>query len=91
MEDEKLKLSKLYKKGYNHADLIVTQMPERLKDMHVPEGEPSEYTQGFTDRVREFEIERDSIKGFSVNELKEKYGDHLDRYNKDKPKGLDKE
>ena len=81
-DEEKLELSKAYKKGFNHADLIITTMPKELEKISKPTGEEhTEYIQGFEDRVKQFELEKDSLKGFSVDQLKEKYKDDLDRYN----------
>ncbi len=53
MEDEK-ELEQ-YKKAFNHGYMIRERMPEVLKGMQIPENEPSIYTQGFNDGVKQFE------------------------------------
>ena len=80
-----------YIKGYNHAEMICTRMPHLLKGIHVPDNEPGDYTKGFQDRVRQYEIEQDAIKNFSYEQLKEKYGKDLDNYGKDRSPGMDKD
>ena len=87
MED--LKVSKDYKKAYNHADMICRFMPHLLKDMKIPEKEPGEYTRGFQDRVKQYEKERDAVKYFSPEKLREKYG--LNDPEKGRTKGMEKE
>ncbi len=93
MADEKVskEYKKAYKKAYNQADMICNYMPHLLKGMTTPENEPSVYTKGFQDRVRQYEIEQDAIKNFSYDQLKEKYGKDVDGQNKDKSKGIDKD
>lgn len=91
MED--LKASKAYKKAFNHADMICTYMPEELERL-APFGEVEpEYKQGFEDRVKQYQMERDVIKSFSVNDLREKYGRELGKDSREKSneKGQDKE
>ena len=83
-EEQEIKPSAEYIKAYNQADMICTYMPHVLEGMQTPENEPSEYTRGFTARVREYEIEQDMIKNFSLDDLKGKYGKDLDTYLKDK-------
>lgn len=56
--EEETKVPDLYKKGYNHADIICTSMPHLLDGMHTPKESASEYTHGWNDRVSEYEKER---------------------------------
>jgi len=72
-DEEKLSLSKDYKRAFNDADMIITQFPKLVKTLKVPEGEKSEYSKGFQDRLRQFEMEKDAMKGFSPDQLKAKY------------------
>ncbi len=91
MED--LKVSEKYKKAFNHADMICSYMPEELERLAPFENVAPEYKQGFEDRVKQYQIEQDAIKNFSLEELKEKYGEDLDHYGMDqtKAKGMDRE
>nr|WKN34352.1 hypothetical protein K4G66_18410 [Tunicatimonas sp. TK19036] len=89
-EKENLKVSEEYKKAYNQADMIYTYMPHILKGIKIPEGEKSEYAQGFKDRIRQYEMEKDAIKNFSYEQLREKYGKDLGD-DKDRFKDLTKE
>ena len=88
MED--MKVSKDYKKAFNHADMICTYMPKELERLAPFKDEAPAYRQGFEDRVKQHQIEQDAVKNFSVVELKEKYGKDLDNYNKDRPKDMEK-
>ncbi len=88
MED--LKVSEQYKKAYNQADMICTYMPHLLESMTFPKDEPSEYTKGFQDRVKQYEIEQKAIKNFSVEKLKEKYGKEIG-FDKDPQRDIDKD
>lgn len=83
---ENLKLSKDYKKAFNHADMICTYMPEELEKLAPYQAESKAYRQGFEDRVKRHRIEQDAIKNFSLAELKEKYGKDLDGYTQDQTK-----
>lgn len=89
MED--LKVSEEYKKAYNHADMICRFMPHLLKDMKIPEKEPGEYTKGFQDRIKQFEKERQIIKSFSRENLREKYASILADQYKGQDKDIEKE
>lgn len=91
MEEENLKVSEEYKKAYNQADMICTYMPHLLKGIKMPEKDQSEYTKGFQDRIKQYEIEQDAIKNFSYEQLREKYGKDIDDYGKDRTKGRTKE
>lgn len=86
MEDneEKLEFSKDYKRAINDAEIIINQFPHLIDQMEAPEGEPSEYTKGFQERVIKFKIERDSMMNMSRDELSAKYGKDLDKYDKDR-------
>lgn len=86
-----VKVSKEYKKAYNQADKICTYMPHLLKGMTVSEKEPSEYTKGFRDRVKQYEMEQEAIKNFTYDKLKEEYSKELGTPKKDKSKGMDKD
>jgi|GEM_PF-2075534 len=88
---EELKVSEEYKKAYNHADMICTHMPHLLKGMTLPENEPSEYTRGFQDRVAQFEKEKDAIKFFSVDRLKDRYSKDHDVQEKDQKRDIEKD
>ncbi|MDO5970307.1 hypothetical protein Q4Q35_10865 [Flavivirga aquimarina] len=81
---ENQKVSEDYKKAYNQADMICTYMPHLLKGMNLPKDEPSEYTKGFQDRVKQYEKEQEAIKNFSVERLADKYKDDIDAPYKDK-------
>lgn len=77
----------LYAKGYNHAEFLCNNMPEILKGITTPDNEPSDYTLGFQDRVKEYEREQSMIKNFSPTVfLDPKSKQELD---KDKDKGPD--
>lgn len=89
MED--IKVSKEYKKAYNQADLICTYMPHLLDKIETPKNEPSAYKQGFEDRIKQYEIERDAIRHFSVERLREKYGFSKEANNKDRSKDIGKD
>ncbi len=89
MED--LKVSEDYKKAYNHADLICTHSPDYLKDIKVPENSSKEYVKGFQDRIRQFEKERQIIKSFSRENLREKYAPILADRHKSQDKDIEKE
>ena len=73
MEEEKI--SEEYKKAYNQADMICRYMPHMVDKIRTsPQGEPSEYTKGFNDRIAQFEKERIATKEFSLDKLKQEYG-----------------
>lgn len=91
MSDEVLKVSEEYLKAYNQADMICTHMPQVIDGMKWPENDQSEYNKGFRDRMRQYEIERDAARNFSVDQLKEKYGKDLDDYGKDRAIDRDKD
>ena len=89
---EELKISALYKRGFNDVELLIEHNPELLKDMKVPDKEPDEYTSGFSDRLKLFERELALQKDFSIHELKEKYCKKQHKVKtKDLEKGLEKE
>ena len=55
------KVSKQYMKAYNQADMICRYMPHLVdKIKSSPDNEPSEYTKGLEDRLKQFEIEKRS-------------------------------
>lgn len=60
------KVSELYKKAYNHADMICNYMPHLLDGMHTPKEGSSEYTRGWNDRVREYEKERNLLRDIPI-------------------------
>ena len=84
-----VKVSEDYKKAYNHADMICRFTPHLLKDMKIPEKEPGEYTKGFQDRISQYERERNAVKYFSPEKLREKYG--LNDPGKDRTRDIEKE
>ncbi|MBI1183604.1 hypothetical protein GC194_05000 [bacterium] len=90
-EENQKNPSKEYLKAYNHADMICNYMPHLLKGMHTPDNEPSDYTKGFMDRVRQYEMEKDASINTSWNELKNKYGDELDKLGKDSEIDIEKD
>ena len=89
MED--LKISEEYIRAFNDADMICTYMPDELENMEIPEQESMAYTQGFKDRIRQYQIEKDAVKNLTIEELKEKYGKELEDYQIDlsKERGMD--
>ncbi|MEQ8470044.1 MAG: hypothetical protein RIC35_02610 [Marinoscillum sp.] len=89
-EVENLELSDLYKRAYNDADLIITQFPEQIGKIEILDGEPSEYTKGFQDRLKQHELEKVAIKNFSTDQLKEEYKKDFDGSQKDRSNDLDK-
>lgn len=91
MAEETLKVSDEYLKAYNHADMLCTYMPHIVETMELPQHETSEYSKGFRDRVRQFEIERDAMRNFSVEQLREKYGKDLDAYGKNRDLDITKD
>jgi len=90
---ENLKVSEAYKKAYNQADMICAHMPHLLKGMNISENKSNEYTQGFKDRIKQYEGQQKNSKSFSLEKLKAKYKDEIDNSspNKGKSKDLDKE
>lgn len=90
-EEKETKPSADYIKAYNQADMICTYMPHLLEGMQAQENEPSEYTRGFTDRVRQYEIEQDILKNFSLQDLKQKYGKDMDEFGKNPNMDIDKD
>ena len=77
--DEELKLSKLYKQGFNHACMLNQYRPELLKGMTVPTNEPSEYTKGFNDGQKSFDrdLGRDALR--EAHKTKEEKNKNKDR------------
>ena len=88
---EELKVSEEYKKAYNQADMLCTHMPHLLKGISIPENEPSEYTKGFQDRLSQFEKEKDAVKDFSIEQLREKYGKDIGKGDRDQSKDIEKD
>ncbi len=91
---ENLKISEDYKKAYNQADMICRHMPHLLKGITIPENEPTEYTKGFQDRIKQYEAERQkSTKNFSLDKLKDKYKGEVNNLtpSKGKSKNFDKD
>ena len=88
-----MKISEQYKKAYNHADMICNYMPDMLEGMTISEGEPSEYTKGFGDRVQEYRKTKEAIKEHSLHQLKKEYRGRKEfkTKGKDKSRGLEKE
>ena len=76
-----------YAKGYNHADIICSKLPHLLDGIHTPENEPSDYTLGFQDRVKEYEREKAQIRNFSYQDIKATY--NPDRKGKDKDRDIE--
>ncbi|WP_421896441.1 hypothetical protein [Marinoscillum sp.] len=72
-DQEQLELPKEYKKGYNHADLVINQFPKLLENMKTPDGEHSDYTRGFEDRVEVYKRDMGLNRDFEEKEIKEKY------------------
>jgi len=90
-DKEEFEVSELYKRAFNDAELIITQFPHLISKMEAPEGESSEYTKGFQDRVKQYEIEKDAVKNFSYDQLRDKYSKDLDDDKKDHSKGMEKD
>ena len=92
-QQEILELSKDYKKVFNHADMLITQMPHILDKMQLPEVTSeyaSDYDKGFRDRLDVEGRDKSLDKGFSVDQLRKKYARDMS-YKKDKGLDLDKD
>ena len=88
MAEEKLEVSKEYKKAFNQADKLVNYMPQVLEGLKLPE-DKSEYSQGFRDRIEMYHQERDSSKSRSYQKLNEIYGKDVSVDYKTKSKNRD--
>lgn len=71
MEDNKL--SKDYKAAFNHADLICKYMPQELKNLSGYTSQSQDYIKGFEARVAMYTREKEIVKDFSVQDLKQSY------------------
>lgn len=74
MEDE-LEVSEQYKKAFNHGYVIREQMPNVLEGMKIPENEPSDYTKGFTDGVKQYEKDN----GLDLDQKRDKLREQMER------------
>lgn len=88
---KELRDSEEYKKAYERMERICRYTPELLEGMTIPNDNQPEQKLAFEDRIAEYRIEQDGIKGLSRKALFKKYGSKFIRYNTSRSKEQTKE
>ncbi len=88
MEDnqELLKVSEDYKKGFNQADMMCTYMPNVVKSIEIPNESENEYTNGFRDGILQCKAKQRAMKKFSFKKVLEKKSGDTTTHDKSRTK-----
>ncbi len=91
--EEQLQVSDDYKKAFNKADFICNYMPHLLKEITIPEKGFNDYTQGFKDRVQQYDKEVQRTRQDAMQAIRDRYAKEINApaKNSNKDKGMDKE